>query len=64
MKHKAITQQRLLFSDWPAWQQLPKAVSQQVSHQLANMCLDIVDPYHDTRTALNAQEQRDEPRTD
>ena len=64
MKNKAITHQRPLFTDWPAWRQLPTEVSQQVSHQLANMCLDIVNPYHDRHNAHNAQEQRDEQRTD
>ena len=53
MQPKEIVCQRPLFAEWPAWQQLPTEVHQQVEDLLANMCLEIIQP-------SNNQEQYDE----
>ena len=53
MQPKEIVSQRPLFAEWPAWQQLPTEVRQQVEDLLANMCLEIIQP-------SNNQEQSDE----
>jgi hypothetical protein len=60
MQSKESVSQRPLFDDWPAWQQLPTEVCQQVEHLLANMCLEVVNPNNDS----NDQEQSDEQSTD
>jgi hypothetical protein len=52
--------QRPLFADWPAWQQLPTDVRQQLEHLLANMCLEVVKTNNDS----NDQEQSDEQSLD
>ena len=48
MQPKEIVSQRPLFADWPAWQQLPAEVRQQVEHLLANMCVEAVNPKNDS----------------
>ena len=53
MQPKEIVRQRPLFAEWPAWQQLPTEVHQQVEDLLANMCLEIIQ-------LSNKQEQYDE----
>ena len=53
MQRKEIVSQRPLFTEWPAWQQLPTEVRQQVEDLLANMCLEIIQ-------RSNNQEQYDE----
>ena len=60
MQPKEIVRQRPLFAEWPAWQQLPTEVRQQVEHLLANMCLELVNPTNGS----NDQEQSDERPSD
>ena len=60
MQSKEIVSQRPLFADWPAWQQLPTEVCQQVEQLLANICLEVVKANNDS----NDQEQSDERSTD
>jgi hypothetical protein len=57
MQRKEIVRQRPLFAQWPAWQQLPTDVHQQVEDLLANMCLEIIQ-------RNNHQEQHDEQPSD
>ena len=57
MQRKEIVCQRPLFAEWPAWQQLPTEVHQQVEDLLANMCLEIIQQG-------NNQEQSDERPSD
>jgi hypothetical protein len=47
MQPKEIVSQRPLFSEWPAWQQLPLEVRQQVEHLLTQMCLEVVNSQND-----------------
>ena len=54
MQPKEIVSQRPLFPEWPAWQQLPTEVRQQVEDLLANMCVEII------QRSNNQEEQYDE----
>ena len=54
MQPKEIVSQRPLFAEWPAWQQLPTEVRQQVEDLLANMCVEII------QRSNNQEEQYDE----
>jgi hypothetical protein len=56
MRSKENARQRPLFADWPAWQELPTQVQQQIEKLLANMYLEVVNPSHE----VHVQEQRDE----
>ena len=56
MQRKQSVSQRPLFADWPAWQQLPTDVRQQLEHLLADMCLEVVK----ANSNSNDQEQSDE----
>ena len=64
MRNKAITHQRPLFTDRPAWHALPTEVCQQVERLLANVCLDVVNSDDETNRTNSRREQDDEPRTD
>ena len=57
MQRKESLSQRPLFADWPAWQQVPTEVRQQVEHLLTNMCLEVIQPTND-------QERSDERPSD
>jgi hypothetical protein len=46
MPRKENVALRPLFAEWPAWQQLPWEVRQQLEHLLTNMCLEIIQPHH------------------
>lgn len=48
--------QRPLFGDWPAWQELPTEVQQEIQKTLATMYLEIVNPSHESQV----EDQRDE----
>ena len=57
MQRKESLSQRPLFADWPAWQQVPTEIRQQVEHLLTNMCLEVIQPTND-------QERSDERPSD
>ena len=57
MQRKEIVSQRPLFTEWPAWQQLPTEVRQQVEHLLANMCLELVNPTNGSNDQEQSHEQ-------
>jgi len=60
MKRLVCVRQRPLFHEGPAWQQLCTEVQQQIVHQLADLCCEIVNS--STREAFPAdQEQQHDP---
>lgn len=48
MDRNKLARQRPLFGDWPAWQQLPREVQQEIQKALATIYLEIVNPPHES----------------